>query len=151
MLVLPTSIASSMSCSDPLRGPRSPGQPGQLAGDDPAVATHAQRPVLIDAGRDAGAWFRSMDPGHLRAGGARRAAPPRVENSIEPSVEKIAIAAPHGSKRLGEHDRPIDRPPELRLERRRAIAKIRRVCRRGNVDSVADDDQVRRVTGGLGK
>ena len=91
-------------------------------------------------------------PRDARARLRRRATPPRVENSIEPSGEQIVVAPRQRRQRLGEQMVAIDRASELRLERRRPIAQLRRERRRQDVEAVADDDGgVRAGAGRLGE
>src|SRR5438105_4948016 len=133
MFVFPTSIAKSMTTS----------QPFDLARDDPfdAIArSHAQRALIVDAGGDARHRARVGRPRDARAVGGRRVRAPGVENSIEPAGEQVVVPARERSERLDEHLDAIDRAPGLRLERRCAIAQRRRKGARRDVDPVAHDD-----------
>src|SRR5256885_630141 len=133
MFVLPTSIAKSMTTS----------QPFDLARDDPfdAIArSHEQRALIVDAGGDARHRARVGRPRDARAVGGWRMRAPGVENSIEPAGEQVVVPARQRRERLDQHLEALDRTAGLRLERRCAIAQRRRQGARRDVDPVTPDD-----------
>src|SRR5579871_3528440 len=99
MLVLPTSMAKSMSVPD------------DFAGHDSCRAIadpHQQRAGIVDAGGDAGDCAGAAHPRDARAARRRRPLAPGVENIIEPAGDEVVVPPRERGERRLQHDLAVD-------------------------------------------